>query len=75
MGRVQQASHSGPQDLRARRMERGLTAAQLAHAAGVPVWAVLAWERGKSVSQKVRARAAAYLLAHRIPAEHSDGKG
>ncbi|MEW6048564.1 MAG: helix-turn-helix transcriptional regulator [Bacillota bacterium] len=56
-------------DLRARRMERGLTAAEVAHATGVAVWHVLARERGSALPPKLRARLAACLLAHRIATE------
>lgn len=52
-------------------MERGLTVAEVAYTAAVPVWVVLAWDRGKAVPANVRARLAAYLLAHSIPPERS----
>ena len=61
-------SRKGSLEPRARRMERGLTAAEVADAVGLPVWDILAWERGTPAPAWIRARLAAYLLAHGIPA-------
>lgn len=48
----------------ASRMERGLTITEVAVAAGVPAYWVLAYERGRCVPPRVRSRMAAVLLRH-----------
>lgn len=60
-------SRMGSLEPRARRVGRGLSAAEVADAVGLPVWDILAWERGRPAPAWTRARLAAYLLAHGSP--------
>ena len=52
------------QSLRIRRMERGLTITQVAHAAGIPVRWVVAVERGERMEGWITARIKEVLLRH-----------
>lgn len=44
------------------RMDRGLTISEMARATSIPVWWVLAYERGRWVPPRMRSRIAAFLL-------------